>query len=88
MLAIGHKTYLRWSRSHLKDWNSGLFADFVNLLAPRSGSAFLIRIRIQESQINAVPYSKYCKIYENLIYTVVKIQSAYGKLDWQTHSTL
>jgi hypothetical protein len=43
----------------LKGWESGLFFSYGHFLAPGSGSAFTVRIRIQESQINPDPQEKF-----------------------------
>ncbi len=50
-----HKTYLRRYRIYFEGLESGVLLHLVNFLAPKSGSAFPIRIQIQiqESQINA-----------------------------------
>jgi hypothetical protein len=41
------------TKAILKGWKSSLFVNFGQFLAPGSGPAFPIPIRIQESQINA-----------------------------------
>jgi hypothetical protein len=60
MLVVGHITYLRDTYKSLFDRLAirFLFVNWVNLLAPRYGSATprRFRFRIQESQINPDPY--------------------------------
>jgi hypothetical protein len=51
-----HGTYAV-TKAIWKGWKSGLFVSFGQF--PCSGSAFLIRIRIQRSQIDANPYPKH-----------------------------
>jgi hypothetical protein len=50
----GHTGTYVGTEDFLKDWNSGLLI-LVKFLSPGSGSAFPIRIRIQESKIYADP---------------------------------
>jgi hypothetical protein len=61
---IGKKTYLR--RVQKPFWKAGNHEYLIilaNFDAPESGSAFPIRIRAQDSQMNADPDPQHCVIY-------------------------
>jgi hypothetical protein len=47
------KTYLLRYKSLFEREENGLFDVLVNFYSPGSGSAFLIQIQIQDSQVNA-----------------------------------
>jgi hypothetical protein len=49
------KTYLQRYNSLFEREENGLFDILVNFHSPGSGSAFLIQIQIQDSQVNADP---------------------------------
>jgi hypothetical protein len=59
--SIGHKTYLRRYKSLFERQGNHVYLYIlVNFHAPESGTAFPLRIRIQDSQMNVDPDPQHC----------------------------